>query len=215
MSRITGKVAFQDAITRYKGKKPLRLTVLGTGPAAYSAALAARNLEIPVQIFGRKEKFRSALEMDGISYYVIPDEVSQVEFIRAYLRESTLLITAARTPGKKAPLLIDEKSLAILPENAVVIDLAASQGGNVQGSKLDQVICWKNGILIVNDSGYPKAVPREASEAYSRCIVNLLREIFSSKKELLMEERLLSEMWITHRGVCNPLLFEELKKFNP
>ena len=62
MSRIAGKLTFQDGLKRYNSEKPLRLTVIGTGPAAVSAALETRKMEIPVQIFGRREHYRAEFE---------------------------------------------------------------------------------------------------------------------------------------------------------
>jgi D-arabinose 1-dehydrogenase-like Zn-dependent alcohol dehydrogenase len=103
MSRIAGRLAFYDALKHYQGNKPVKLTVLGTGAAAISAANEALKNNIPVQVFGRKECFRTELEALGITYYVLPDAENQVSFIKSYLTEETIVITAARTPGKKYP----------------------------------------------------------------------------------------------------------------
>jgi NAD(P) transhydrogenase subunit alpha len=213
MSRIAGRLAFLDALEHYSGDKP-RLTVIGAGSAGISSAFEAIKQGVPVQVFGRKESQRAKLEAAGITYYVLPEvEEKQIDFIKPYLAEETIVITAARTPGKKAPLLIDETSLRFLPSNAVVVDLAISNGGNVAGSKHDQVIHLDTGVCLLNVSGYPKKEPKTSSEIYANCVMNLLREILSPQGELSFENKLIQEIWVTHDGrrhdslgVCIPIV---------
>jgi NAD(P) transhydrogenase subunit alpha len=205
MSRIAGRLAFQDGLKRYNGEKSVKLTVIGTGPAAFSAAFEARKAGIPVQVFGKQERYRAELETAGIFYYTLPEPAKHIEFIRQYLKEETIVITAARTPRVKAPLLIDEESLHVLPKGAVIIDLAVNEGGSVVGGKSDQVVV-SNGVSIAHVSGYPKLEPRAASEAYAKCLINLLAEVLSPQGELLLEHELLRECWVTHDGKCNPSL---------
>ncbi|MCX7337966.1 MAG: hypothetical protein NTX76_01605 [Alphaproteobacteria bacterium] len=207
MSRIAGRLAFQDGLKRYRGKNPVKLTVIGTGPAAFSATFEARKAGIPVQVFGRQERYRAELEASGAIYHILPEKsLSQIRFIRHYLIEETIVITAARVPKVRAPLLIDEESLSVLPKGAIVIDLAVNDGGSVVGSKSDQVVV-SNGISIVHVSGYPKSEPRATSESYAQCLASLLAEVLSPGGELLLEHELLKECWVTHKGERNPSLF--------
>ena len=134
---------------------------------------------MPVKVFGRKESRRAELEAAGIQYFVLPVVEKQISFIQEHLTEETIVMTAARTPGRKCPVLIDEKSLSILPSSAVVVDLAISNGGNVVGSKYDQIIAVGNDVSIINTSGYPKKEPRPSSETYAECVASLLMEIMS------------------------------------
>jgi H+-translocating NAD(P) transhydrogenase subunit alpha len=207
MSRIAGRLAFQDGLKYYKGEKPVKLTVIGTGPAAFSAIFEARKAGLPVQVFGRQERHQAELEAAGSLYHILPDPPNQIKFIRPYLKKETIVITAARTPRVKAPLLIDEESLSVLPKGAVIIDLAVNEGGNVVGSKSDQVVI-KDGVFLAHVSGYPKAEPKEASEAYANCLARLLAEVLSPRGELNLTHDLLKECWLTHRGKRNLSLFE-------
>lgn len=209
MSRIAGRLAFHDALKHYQGNKPTRLTVIGAGAAGISAALEALKYDVPVQLFGRKESQRTELEAAGITYYLLPETENQLNFIKPYLAEETLVITAARTPGKKAPLLINEESLRLLPPNAVVVDLAISNGGNVTGSQYDQVICLENGVLLINVSGYPKAEPKASSEVYAQCVVSLLTEMMSPEGDISFENELVQELWVTHEGQRHDSLYDE------
>ena len=183
MSHIAGRLALKDAINRYQGSHAKNVTVIGTGPAGLAAAFAAKELHLHVQLFGRKEQFRQLAEEAEIDYYVLP-EYEPREFLRQYLKDQTIIITAARAIGKKAPLLIDEPEFNLLPDYSVIVDLSTGEGGSVKGSKSDRAITINRHISIVNISGYPKTEPRVASVAFSDCMVNLLVELITANKEL-------------------------------
>lgn len=205
MSRIAGRLALQDGIRRYEGRKPIKLTVIGTGPAALSASLEAKKHGVPVQIFGRKDIYRPLFEETGAKYYVFPDSLTQTEFLRPYLKEETIVIAAPRVAGVKPPLLIDEESLNVLPKGAIVIDLTVNEGGCIARAESDQVVI-SNGITILHVSGYPKMEPKNSSEAYAKCMIHLLSDVLSSEGELQLEHKLLQECWVTHEGQLNPRL---------
>ncbi|HHT9776945.1 TPA: hypothetical protein ACT9HO_001582 [Legionella pneumophila] len=215
MSRIAGRLAFYDALKHYKGQKPLQLTVIGAGALGISAALEGIKYGIPVQLFGRKESMRKEFEAAGITYYVLPVATEeQLVFIKPHLKEATLTITAARVPGKPAPLLLDEDSLKYLPPCAVVADLAISTGGNVSGSKYDQVIKVVNDVSIINISGYPKTEPKASSEVYAQCVYSLLIEIMSPSGEVSFDNKLVQELWVTHQGKRHDSLYEQFNEFD-
>ncbi len=203
MSRMAGRLAFRDAVGHVLSKEPPKLTVLGTGPAAMSAVLEAIETGVPVQVFGLQEKYRNRFESLGALYRLIPEHADQTEFIRQYLSDQTMVVSAVRVAGVKPPLLIDEASLQLLPKGAALVDLTVNEGGSIFGSKNDQVV-ELYGVFISHMSGYPKMEPKEASEAYASCMVHLLREILTPFGEILLNHDLARESWITHQGKCNP-----------
>jgi NAD(P) transhydrogenase subunit alpha len=205
MSRMAGRLAFQDALARQNSAKPLTLTLIGTGPAAKAAAMEAKKIGVPVQVFGLQEKYRSQFEAVGALYRLVPEGANQIEFMRHYLFDQTIVISAVRSASKRPPLLIDEESLKILPKGALLVDLTVNEGGSIFGSKSDQIVHLHD-ISIIHVSGYPKVEPRNASEAYGECMLHLLREVLTSSGELLFQHTLLKECWITHHGECNPFL---------
>lgn len=190
MSRFAGELALHDALKHYKGSLPKKVMVIGTGPAGLSAAITASKLQLPIQLFGRKEHYRKQVENAGIVYHVLPTE-NQRDFIRSYLADQTIVITAARNIGEKSPILIDEKSFAILPPESVIVDLSAGEGGSVVGSRQDAIKTVERDIKIMNVSGYPKILPKEASEAFAQCMVNLLQDIIDPTGSVDMDNTLL------------------------
>lgn len=193
MSRFAGELALHDALKHYKGSLPKKVMVIGTGPAGLSAAITANKLQLPVQLLGRKEHYRKKVENTGIVYHVLPKE-NQQDFIRSYLADQTIIITAARNIGEKSPILIDEKSFAILPPDSVIVDLSAGEGGNVVGSRQDAIKTVERNIKVMNVSGYPKILPKEASEAFAQCIVNLLQDIIQPNGDVDMNNALLKNI---------------------
>ena len=85
MSRIAGRLAFKDGLKRYIGENPVKLTVIGTGPAAFSAISEARKAGIPVQVFGRQERHRIELEMAGVLYHILPEPCRYPQASNEYL----------------------------------------------------------------------------------------------------------------------------------
>jgi NAD(P) transhydrogenase subunit alpha len=216
MSRIAGRLGLHDALKHYQGKHPIKLAVIGAGAAGLSSAYEAIKHNISVQVFGRKESLRNELEAAGIAYFVLPESIEeQQSYIRNYLPENNIIITAARIPGKKAPLLIDKEGLKILAPKTVVLDFAISNGGNVFGSKHDQVISIENEVLLLNVSGYPKRAPRESSETYAQCVVHLLTEIMSPEGELSFKNKWVQEVWVTHQNKRHEALYNTFENTKP
>lgn len=104
MSNIAGRLALKDALQHYHGTLPIKVTVLVTGPAGLSAAYAAKDKQLHVQLFGRQERYSKEADEAGIMYHVLPET------------DQTIIIAAARAIGKRRPLLINEASLTVLPE---------------------------------------------------------------------------------------------------
>ena len=192
MSRFAGRLALEDALKRYSGMLPRKVSIFGTGPAGLGAAYYAKGLSLSVQLFGRQERYREAIEKAGIAYLLLP-EAGQSTFIRSHLHDQTIILTAVRSIGNKSPLLIDATVLSAVPDNAIIADLATGEGGNVIGSKEDEIVKVERGISIVNISGYPKTEPHAASEAFAECMLNLILEIAPDQKfDLSKVQRLLS-----------------------
>src|SRR5206468_8771833 len=69
--------------------------------------------------------------------------------------------------------LIRADTVAAMKPGAVIVDLAAEQGGNVEGTEIDQ-IATKSGVKIVGITNLPARVPADASALYARNVLNFL-----------------------------------------
>jgi NAD(P) transhydrogenase subunit alpha len=91
-----------------------------------------------------------------------------------------VLITTALIPGRPAPKLIRAETVAAMKPGAVIVDLAAEQGGNVEGTELDQIVT-KNGVKIVGIANLPAQVATDASALYARNVLNFLALSLNAK----------------------------------
>ena len=88
--------------------------------------------------------------------------------IAKHLNEASIIITSARQANQQAPVLVTTPTLLELQHAPVLVDLALTEGGNIEGSVHDQVVELANGVKIINQSGYPKLEPEISSVYWSR-----------------------------------------------
>ena len=74
-----------------------------------------------------------------------------------------IIITTALIPGKKAPILVDDKMLAVMKPGSVCVDLAAANGGNVMQAKPDEIVTTENGVKIIGYTDLPSRLASTAS----------------------------------------------------
>ena len=119
----------------------------------------------------------------------------------ASVAKSDVIIAAAQIQGKKAPLLIDETMLKLMKPGSVVIDLAASTGGNVFGVQ-QNTINHINGITLYGNSHLAADMPVDASKAYGKNIYNFLKLIVSKEGniQLNFEDDIVKGCCILHNG---------------
>ena len=117
------------------------------------------------------------------------------ELIRVIMcHRPDVIIAAAKHSGEKAPCLLPVQTLERLPCDTVIVDLNATRGGNVAGSRVDQQLRTDGGVWICNRANYPNAEPAEASSAYAACLVGIL-----SVKASTSNAR-------CYRAICRPRL---------
>jgi NAD(P) transhydrogenase subunit alpha len=201
-SNIAGYRAVIEAAARYGrffpmmmtsagSAKPARLVVLGVGVAGLQAIATARRLGADVHAYDvrpeTKEQIESlgakAIELDlgesgaGEGGYAkeLSDEAKakQQQLLADELAKAHIIITTALIPCRPAPELVTEDVVRRLREGAVIVDLAAANGGNCKLTQPDRVIV-EHGVTIVGHTNYPAMVPADASAFYAKNLANLL-----------------------------------------
>lgn len=172
---------------------PARMLVLGAGVAGLQAIATARRLGAMVKGFDVRSAAGEQVRSLGASF-IEPDLGSeQGEGAGGYARELTeeimdrlrnqiaenagaadVIITTAQVPGRRAPLLVTEKALQNMRPGSIVIDLAASTGGNCALSKPGQEILAGE-VVILAPLNLPATMPTHASQLYSNNVVAFLR----------------------------------------
>jgi len=176
--------------------KAARVLVLGVGVAGLQAIATAKRLGAVIEASDVRPSVKDQVESLGAKWVDVPyanDEEKKIaEGVGGYARPMPpewmarqaaiiaercktidILITTALIPGRPAPKLIRAETVAAMKPGAVIVDLAAEQGGNVEGTEIDQ-IAVKNGVKIVGIANLPARVPADASALYARNVLNFL-----------------------------------------
>jgi len=172
--------------------KPARVLILGAGVAGLQAVAVARKLGAVVEVFdvrsAVKEEVKSLggkfIEVEGAKEdaaaggYAVEqsDEFKkkQQDLIQQRAIASDVVIATAQIPGKKAPVLILKATVASMKPGSVIVDLAASSGGNCELTENNRNIVVE-GVTIIGKSDYPSYMPSDASKMFGNNIINLLK----------------------------------------
>ena len=104
----------------------------------------------------------------------------QEELLVETLKKIDIVICTALIPGKKAPIIIKGDMVKSMPKGSVIYDLAASQGGNTEYTKPDEIV-EVNGVKILGDSNLLNKLPVSASNLYSKNLLNFVINLYDKK----------------------------------
>jgi H+-translocating NAD(P) transhydrogenase subunit alpha len=171
---------------------PAKVLVLGAGVAGLQAIATARRLGAVVEAYdvraaaGQDVKSLGAkfLEVDlggietqdagGYAKELSPEALQRGrDMVAKHAATSDVIITTAQVPGRKAPLMLTEEAVNNMRPGAVIVDLAASTGGNVAYTKPGQDVDH-NGVTILGPLNLPATVPGHASQLYSRNLTTFI-----------------------------------------
>jgi NAD(P) transhydrogenase subunit alpha len=100
----------------------------------------------------------------------------ELELIAAHIADADIVITTAQIPGKQAPLLITEEMLKTMRAGSVIVDMAASTGGNCALSEPGKTV-ERHGVTIIGPDNLPATVPVHSSQMYAKNVVTFLLEM--------------------------------------
>src|SRR5690606_38026707 len=109
----------------------------------------------------------------------------QAQAVHERAKQADIVITTALIPGRKAPTLLSAETVAQMKPGAVVIDLAAAQGGNCPLTVPDQVVT-EQGVIIVGPTNLPAQVPADASALYARNLLDFMKLLFDKDGALVI-----------------------------
>ncbi len=199
--------------------RPANVLILGAGVAGLQAISTARKLGAQVEVFdvrsAVKEEVMSLgakfVEVEGAKddkaaggYAVEQDEdfkKRQQEAINLKASKANVVICTAQIPGRKAPLLLPKIAMDQMKPGSVIIDLAASSGGNCELTKNDQIVEY-NGLTIVGKSDYPSQMAVDASRMFGKNAFNFISLLISEEGEMQLnfDDDLVLGTCITHQG---------------
>lgn len=184
--------------------RPAKMLILGAGVAGLQAIAIARKLGAIVEVFDVRSEVKEQVESLGGKFIEVEgakeDEaaggyaveqtedfiIKQKQLIHDHSVSSNVIICTAQIPGRKAPLLIEKSTVDAMKPGSVIIDLAASTGGNCAYTENGKDVDI-NGVTIVGNSTYPSEMPNDASRMYGNNLINFLKLLISEEGELTID----------------------------
>ncbi len=179
---------------------PAKVLVLGAGVAGLQAIATSRRMGARVEAFdvraAVKEEVESlgakfievagATEDKGAGGYAVQQseeyQQRQRELIHDHASKCDVIITTANIPGRKAPLLIEQRTVEAMRAGSVVIDLASATGGNCALTQDGHTI-RHGGVTIIGDSNLTMGMPRDASLLYANNVWSFVDFTFKKGKD--------------------------------
>ena len=197
---------------------PSKVLIYGVGVAGLQAIATAKRLGAVVYATDIRMETKEQAESLGAKFISVDNtgeekaeggyakEASedyarrQKEAVNKSLFEADLVITTAMVPGRKAPILITEEQVKQMKNGAVIIDLAAAQGGNCKLSKMNETII-ENGVKIIGTTIAPESVSTNASDLYAKNMLNFINHL-TEKNEFKweLEEEITNGTLIVQNG---------------
>ena len=210
---------FPMMITAAGTAKPAKVLVLGTGVAGLQAIGTAKRLGAIVSGYDVHPASRGEVESLGAKFLTSSvsaagkggyarqltkeEQQKQQDELAGFIADSDIVITTARVPGKKPPMLVAEKSVQAAKPGSIFIDIAASElGGNVAGSKPGAVVETDNGAEIVGADNLPSELATSASEMYSKNVQAVIKALLDKEGNIAIDtnDDVMSELVATYQG---------------
>jgi len=184
--------------------KPSKVLVLGAGVAGLQAIATARRLGASVEAFDTRAAAKEEVESLGAKFVEVAGAVDDrgaggyavqqsEEFlqrqraeVQARAAKADLVITTAQVRGRKAPLLLPAETVEKMRPGSVVVDLAASTGGNCNLTQ-DGKTVRHNGVSIIGDSNLAARMPQDASTLFGNNVTNFLKLLINKEGALHLD----------------------------
>lgn len=198
---------------------PAKVLILGAGVAGLQALATSRKLGAQVEVFdvraavkeevlslgGKFVEVEGAVDDKAAGGYAVEqsDEYKQKQqqAIQDHAAKANVVICTAQIPGKKAPVLLLKETIERMKPGSVVIDIAASTGGNCELTKNNETVV-QNGVSIIGNSFYPSTMSVDASKMFGKNIINFMKLMITKEGDLNLnfEDDIVKGTCITHNG---------------
>ena len=210
-ANLAGYKAVIDSFAFYQKAIPMMMTAAGTIPAAkvlivgagvagLQAIATAKRMGAIVYAtdvrLASKEQVESLggkflivegaenLETEGGYAKEASEEFKQKQenLLKETLKKIDIVVCTALIPGKKAPLIIKKDMIEVMQSGSVIYDLAASQGGNSELTKVNETIDY-NGVKIMGESNILNKLPNSASTLYAKNMFNFVSNLYDKENK--------------------------------
>ncbi|MGM0930548.1 MAG: Re/Si-specific NAD(P)(+) transhydrogenase subunit alpha [Actinomycetota bacterium] len=194
---------FTGQVTAAGKVPPAKVLVAGAGVAGLAAIGAASSLGAIVRATDPRPEVADQVKSIGGTYLKVEVEEEMrssdgyakatseaydrraAEMYSEQARDVDIIITTALIPGRPAPKLLTAEDVAGMKPGSVIVDMAAGQGGNVEGSVAGERMVTDNGVVILGYTDLPARLPTQASQLYGTNLLNLLKLLTPGKDGVL------------------------------
>lgn len=212
--------------------KPARVFIIGVGVAGLQAIATAKRLGARVDAFDTRPVVEEQVQSLGAKFVKIDlgetgetkdgyaveltdeQKAKQQEAMAKVVSQSDVVITTAQLFGRKAPQIVNETMVQSMRPGAVIVDLAVETGGNVAGSKLDEVVDI-NGVKIFGMGNLPGEVAVHASQMYSANLGHLVEHFWDDEAKALqlnLEDEIMDGCLIVKDGELRNAMLKKARE---
>lgn len=201
-SNIAGYRAVIEAAESYGGMlagqvtaagktDPATVFVIGAGVAGLAAIGAAGSLGARVRAFDVRPEVAEQIESMGGEFVRAPQAQQEIAAdgyakpLTAQQQAAAMDVYAAETAGADivittalvrgaAPTTITAEMVAAMRPGSVIVDLAASGGGNCEATVPGERVLTAGGVTVIGDRDLTARMPRHTSQLLGTNVVNLL-----------------------------------------
>jgi H+-translocating NAD(P) transhydrogenase subunit alpha len=189
--------------------KAARVVILGVGVAGLQAIATAKRLGAVIEASDVRPSVKEQVESLGAKFidvaYETTEEKEAAEGVGGYARpmpqswldrqkaevakrvaQADIVVTTALIPGRAAPVLVSEEMVKSMKPGAVIVDLAAPQGGNCPLTEAGKTVI-KHGVTLVGETNLPALVAADASALYARNVLDFLKLIVTTEGTLKVD----------------------------
>tara|TARA_B100000029_G_scaffold458023_1_gene487140 strand:- start:1897 stop:3024 length:1128 start_codon:yes stop_codon:yes gene_type:complete len=210
---------------------PVKVFVIGVGVAGLQAIATAKRLGARVEAFDTRPVVEDQVKSLGARFVHIDigeteetdqgyaKELSQDQIkmqrdgMKKVCSQSDVVITTAQVFGRPAPKIVTKDMVNSMKPGSVLIDMAVSSGGNIEGSVENEIIT-NNGVMVVGLSNLPAEVAMDASLVYGNNLFNFIEEYWDKENKKLnfdLSDEILSGCVLTHKGEkVNPIINDNI-----
>jgi H+-translocating NAD(P) transhydrogenase subunit alpha len=180
--------------------RPASVLILGAGVAGLQAIATARRIGARVSAYDIRDAVREEVKSLGASFVELELETQrsddtggyaraleaekarrQTELLIPFIGASDVVISTALIPGRPAPVLITRAAVSAMKPGSVIIDMAASNGGNCELTEAGSTVI-ERGVSIVGPLNLAAEMPVNASQMYARTVFNMISEFTRDQK---------------------------------
>ncbi|MCH7494026.1 Re/Si-specific NAD(P)(+) transhydrogenase subunit alpha [bacterium] len=197
---------------------PARVVVLGAGVAGLQAIATARRLGARVEVSDIRPETKLEVESLGARFIEVEtagettgeggyarqvsDEflARQRQVLTERIAAADVVIATALVPGKRAPVLVTEEMVGGMRTGSVVVDMAASNGGNCALTVPGQSVV-RHGVTILGPTNLPSEVAAHSTQMYARNLLNLVAHMTGEEGFVVDgDDEIVGPMLVTRGG---------------